>query len=560
MRKVALGAKWVAWCSAVVVGLWTLPAAASTSTTGFEPLSEEVLTGEASLSPSGRWMAFAVAHRGQRRSMVTSVDSDTSDQAWSLDDLLQQPVAFGFWQSRRDRLVVMTTPQGDSPRFFLVDPRSRRFEPVPATKGKVPVYVHHTGTNGYAAPVLVLAKPGKGRMMAPCRISQRSGRCMPVSGQFPVIRLQEYAGRPSTLEVRLSPQGESWRFGAKGRWHSSDSAAHDSGYGTPELVGAIERQQTIFIREAGPDGTLQLTRWSATSRSRGSEGESDVVAAMFSPEDGDLQAYVSEGLEPRWTVVDDKLASAFDALLEDPSRFPWVVGRSADDSRWLIRLESAQRELGFAIFDRRVNRLRNVALTAATRVTAREPRANHIERTFGVWVPGAEGKPIPAYLTVPPVSACPSSGCPLVVDIHGGPHFRDRAFHTPEREWWNSLGYAVLNVNFRGSTGFGLPFAHAIRKEWGGLAVHDVLAAIDWVKAHSDRIDPSRIAVVGESYGGFAALAAAVQSPGVARCVAAKSAVSDLGAYVRHASEEKQDRASSMKQDIGDPAEPVDSA
>lgn len=138
----------------------------------------------------------------------------------------------------------------------------------------------------------------------------------------------------------------------------------------------------------------------------------------------------------------------------------------------------------------------------------------------------ADGLEIPGYLTLPPGVAEPK-GLPLVVLPHGGPASRD----TIGFDWWAqalaSRGYAVLQPNFRGSTGNGAAFMEAGYGEWGRKMQTDLSDGVRWL-AGQGIIDPGRVCIVGASYGGYAAMAGVTIDRGVYRCAVAVAGVSDL--------------------------------
>jgi dipeptidyl aminopeptidase/acylaminoacyl peptidase len=141
-----------------------------------------------------------------------------------------------------------------------------------------------------------------------------------------------------------------------------------------------------------------------------------------------------------------------------------------------------------------------------------------------------DGTEIPAYLTAP--AGKPATNVPLVVLPHGGPNARDY----PRFDWLvqflASRGYAVLQPEFRGSTGFGDAFREAGYRQWGGRMQDDVT---DGVHAMIDQgvADPRRICIVGASYGGYAALAGAAFTPDLYACAASINGVTDLPALMR---------------------------
>jgi dipeptidyl aminopeptidase/acylaminoacyl peptidase len=110
----------------------------------------------------------------------------------------------------------------------------------------------------------------------------------------------------------------------------------------------------------------------------------------------------------------------------------------------------------------------------------------------------------------------PDAPLPLVLLPHGGPWWRDSWGFRDEHQWLSNRGYAVLSVNFRGSTGFGKDFVNAGNREWGGKILEDQLDAVDWSSRPAYR--PKRLAVLGTSFGGYSALALLSIHPEVFRC------------------------------------------
>jgi len=125
-----------------------------------------------------------------------------------------------------------------------------------------------------------------------------------------------------------------------------------------------------------------------------------------------------------------------------------------------------------------------------------------------------DGLTIHGYLSFPPGERGP---LPTVLNVHGGPWARDVWGFNPEAQWFANRGYLCLQVNFRGSTGYGKGFTNAGDREWGARMHDDLLDAIDWAVAQG-YADRGRVAIYGGSYGGYAALVGATFTPEVFRC------------------------------------------
>ncbi len=142
-----------------------------------------------------------------------------------------------------------------------------------------------------------------------------------------------------------------------------------------------------------------------------------------------------------------------------------------------------------------------------------------------------DGLEIPARVTAWPALR-EDGNAPLVVIPHGGPQSYDRFEFDWMAQYFASRGYVVLQPQFRGSSGFGWPFARAGRGEWGGKMQSDIDDGVDHL-VESGLVDAERVCIVGASYGGYAALAAGAFSPGKYRCIASIAGVADLGRMLK---------------------------
>lgn len=147
--------------------------------------------------------------------------------------------------------------------------------------------------------------------------------------------------------------------------------------------------------------------------------------------------------------------------------------------------------------------------------------------------PSYDGLTIPAFLTLP---AGGKSALPVVVLLHGGPTMRDRWGFEPDVQLLASRGYAVLQPQFRGSSGFGRRFQEAGYGQWGMAMQDDVSAGVDYL-VKQGIADPKRVCIAGSSYGGYAALWGLVKTPHLYRCAISFAGVTDLELMFKDASD-----------------------
>ena len=163
-------------------------------------------------------------------------------------------------------------------------------------------------------------------------------------------------------------------------------------------------------------------------------------------------------------------------------------------------------------------------------------------------VTNRDGQPMRGYLTLPKDQ---NKAAPLIVFPHGGPHARDDMSFDPFVQFFAAQGYAVLQVNFRGSTGYGNYFHHQGYKQWGMKMQDDLMDAVAQVRKNP-AVDATKGCVVGASYGGFAALVASFQQPDQFNCFISISGISDLPAMLQRDTGFSEQLGLYMKNTVGD--------
>jgi dipeptidyl aminopeptidase/acylaminoacyl peptidase len=211
-------------------------------------------------------------------------------------------------------------------------------------------------------------------------------------------------------------------------------------------------------------------------------------------------AHLDPGFEAEFTQLGQRLDADGEITLDRTERDDrtWLVSLAPSDgpvSHYRYRRDTA--ELTFLFHDR--------PELSGYQLARMEPFA-FIAR---------DGLRVHGYLTYPP--GVQARSLPAVLDVHGGPWGRNTWRYDEDAQWLANRGYACVQVNFRGSTGYGKAFVNAGNKQWGRTMHTDLLDAIDHL-ASSGTIDPSRVAIMGGSYGGYAALAGAAFTPDVFRC------------------------------------------
>jgi dipeptidyl aminopeptidase/acylaminoacyl peptidase len=245
----------------------------------------------------------------------------------------------------------------------------------------------------------------------------------------------------------------------------------------------------------------------------------------------------------RWHVVDPGFAEDFRALRRATPGDLHLGPLGRDGRRALVYVEHDTASAEYALYERRTRGLRRL-FKARARLDGLPLRPLE-----PVVMPARDGLQIPGYLTLPEAGA---RNVPLVLVIHGGPYARDEWGLDTTHQWLANRGYAVLSVNYRGSTGFGKAFVTAADREWGGRMHDDLIDAVAWAVARGIA-DPGRVGFYGASYGGYAALTAATKTPDVFACIVDIFGVANLLTFMAAIPPYWRPWFSVWKQRLGDP-------
>src|SRR5437899_94079 len=234
------------------------------------------------------------------------------------------------------------------------------------------------------------------------------------------------------------------------------------------------------------------------------------------------QAVEFDYTTPHWSFLDPKLKVDFEMISREVPGFIDLVSRDNADHVWIVASRRSDAPATYYKFDRDKKKLNQLFTeNPALAKFALAPKKPVIIKT-------RDGLEMVSYLAIPP-KVYPKK-LPLVLLIHGGPWDRDSDNYDPEVQFLANLGYAVLQVNYRGSTGFGIKFFNAGNLAVGLGMVEDLFDAVRWA-VDQGIADPKRIAAMGGSMGGFATLRSLEMRPdlfacGVDECGPADEAVS----------------------------------
>jgi dipeptidyl aminopeptidase/acylaminoacyl peptidase len=235
----------------------------------------------------------------------------------------------------------------------------------------------------------------------------------------------------------------------------------------------------------------------------------DVGRVMTNPDTYEIQAVAFNKDRTEWVVIDQSIKLDFDTIPDITRGDFAITSRDDADAIWVVVFTRDSGPVAFYVYDRETRKV--------TFLFDNQPDLNRY--TLATMEPisftSRDGLTIHGYLTLP--SGQGKRNLPLVLNVHGGPQARDTWGYNPEVQWLANRGYACLQVNYRGSTGYGKVFQNAGNKEWGRKMHDDLVDAVAWVVSQGIA-DPKKVAIYGGSYGGYAALVGATLTPDLFCC------------------------------------------
>ncbi len=237
-----------------------------------------------------------------------------------------------------------------------------------------------------------------------------------------------------------------------------------------------------------------------------SDSLADVSGVGFDPHTGEPRLVTFNYLRSRREVLDDSIAGDVEFLNGFHDGDWGVVSRDNADSTWIVVYYTVDNPAVYFLYDRAQGSMTEMF----TAIPALE--GYDLADVEPVEITSRDGLTLPSYLTRPDPAFYGEGPWPLIMYVHGGPWARDYYGYEPFAQLFANRGFAVLQVNFRGSTGFGKSFVTAGNRQWGQAMQNDITDGVNWA-VENGIADPERVVILGGSYGGYATLAGAAFTP-----------------------------------------------
>ncbi|HEV3145423.1 MAG TPA: S9 family peptidase [Gemmataceae bacterium] len=311
---------------------------------------------------------------------------------------------------------------------------------------------------------------------------------------------------PDGGSLILAPDG-------KGGWKEFLKISMEDSLST-NIVGFDKEGDVAYLidsrgRDTGAFATLDLK--SSKETVIAADPRADVGGVMMHPTKRTIEGVSFTYERTHWKFMDPDIEADFKKLAQVADGDITVTSRSLDDKTWIVVFRMDNSPTRYYHYDRTSGKAR--FLFTDRKALEGQP----LVKMHPQIVKSRDNLDLVCYLSLPPGSdpdgkGRPAQPVPMVLDVHGGPWGRDLWGFDPEHQLLANRGYAVLSVNFRGSTGFGKKFLNAGNREWAGKMHDDLIDAVDWAIKEKIAL-PDKVAIFGGSYGGYATLVGMTFTP-----------------------------------------------
>ena len=275
----------------------------------------------------------------------------------------------------------------------------------------------------------------------------------------------------------------------------------------------------LFMRDSRGRDTAALVSVDLVSKQKqilAEDPQADITDIEQHPTGRSVQAVSFIYDRKRWQVLDPAVQADLDYLNEQSGGEVQIGSRSLDDRYWIVLFHGDDHPVHYYLYDRQEQQARFLFSNR------KELESYPLAKMQSGVIQSRDGLNLVLYYTLPVGSdsdgdGVPDQPLPLVMFPHGGPWGRDYWGFNPFHQWLANRGYAVLNVNFRASTGFGKAFVNAGDQQWGEKVMEDQIDAVQWA-IEQGIADPQKVAVMGGSFGGYSTLAGVTMFPEVFAC------------------------------------------
>ena len=481
---------------------------------------------QARLSPDGKWLSFLAPVDGVLNVWVVAVGDDLSEAVAVTEDK-KRGIRSHNWAYDNEHILYTQDKDGDENwHLYATHVETRKTKdltPIDGVRAEIQEISHKKPNE-----ILVGLNDRDPQLHDIWRINIETAEKELVQQNHGVAGYMTDDDFVVRLALNFTPfGGQVWQVpegeGDDRTWKDFMAFGPEDAM-TSGPAGFDKTGQTLYYEDSRDRNTAGLFAMDLESKEAkliAEDAKSDVGGVLAHPTEKNIQAVSFTYDRTEWKILDDAIASDFEYLrgyLDVMGDGEIVVSsRALDDTQWIVAFFFDNGPVKYYRYDRSPDRKMHFLFDN------RDDLADYpLVKMHSPIVKTRDGLDLVCYLSLPPGSDADNDGrpeepVPMVLNVHGGPWARDSWGLNPYHQWLANRGYAVLSVNYRGSTGFGKEFINAANAEWSGKMHDDLIDAVEW--AVGEKIaQRDKVAIMGGSYGGYATLVGLTFTPDVFAC------------------------------------------
>jgi dipeptidyl aminopeptidase/acylaminoacyl peptidase len=481
--------------------------------------------GSVSISPDGQTLAWLAPIEGVRNLWVAPVaDPGAARAVTHVTDRNLSPVF--RWAHTNRHLVFLREHDGDENwRMLSVDIASGAVVLLTPERGVLSFL--QEADHKFPEEILLRHNARDKRYFDLFRVNLVTGKCALLFENNEYVNLITDSDFQLRMSSRFAADGsvEYFERGPDGSWTPFTRVPIGDVDGTGMLDFSADGNTLYMLDTRERDKAALFAVDMATRKASllAADDEADIVEVTFDAERRPIAARANRD-RAHWHAIDPGATRDLADLARHGPGDVGFINASFDGRLASVFYERDAQSGEYALLDRQTREVR-------TLFTQRKALDSVVLRKMlPVAIPARDGLRLHGYLTMPGAESG-TGQLPMVLLIHGGPYFRDQWGFSATHQWLANRGYAVLSVNYRGSTGYGKAFIAAADREWGGRMHDDLIDAVDWA-IKQGIADPRRVGFFGGSYGGYSALMAATKTPEVFACIVDLFGISNLVTFM----------------------------
>ena len=467
------------------------------------------------ISPDGQWLSWLAPYEGVMNVWMAPVDDASA--ANPLTRTQGRPIGDYWWTPDSRFVLFLKDETGDENHHaFAVDPLTLELRDL-------------TPLDGISARIGRLSRQVPGKLIV--GLNDRDARWHDyyvtdiATGERELVWLNTHGFSSVGFDWKLAPRyaGAASAGGGYAYWRIEggevkpwQELSYEDSLGTRPITFDAANARLLKLSSVGCNTSVLLWQdWpDGTETAVAGHPRYDVSKIKLHPVTREVEAAAVRGARDEWIFAAPEVQADFALLRKELPGFEFnITSQTEDNRKWTAVAQKAEHPATYFLLDR--------GRQALTELFCARPelKSYPLAPMHAIETKARDGLDLVSYLTLPAEvqGPRPEKPLPMILIVHGGPWSRDAYGYRADHQWLANRGYAVLSVNYRGSSGFGKAFVAAAEKQHAAKMHDDLVDTVDWA-VREGIADKDKVAIFGGSYGGYASFVAATFTPDVFCC------------------------------------------